>query len=112
MASRATKFKAVNVAESLAIGGGTAFTKLVKYTPTIDPASVAANTTAEQTFTVTGLTTVDIVLCVIKPTATAGLGIVGFRVSAANTLAITYVNATAAGIDAASEVYTVIALRS
>lgn len=40
---------------------------------TIDPASVAANTTAEQTFTVPGLKT-GCAVFVNKPTATAGLG--------------------------------------
>lgn len=79
-------------------------------TVTIDPASVAVNTTAEQTFTVNGLKTGDVVV-VNKPTATAGLGIVNARVSAANTLALTFVNATAGAIDAASETYTVLVFR-
>ncbi len=72
---------------------------------TLSPVSVAANTTAEQTFTVNGLIVGDFVL-VQKPTSQAGLGIVGARVSAANTLAVTYVNATAAPIvPTASELY-------
>lgn len=101
----------VATATSLAIGGGTAITKIVVYTATIDPASVAAATSVEQTFTVTGLTTADKVI-VSKPTATAGLGIVNARVSAADTLALTFMNATAAAIDAVSESYTVVAFRS
>ena len=101
----------VATATSIAVGSGTAITKIVVYTPTIDPASVNANTTAEQTFTVTGLTTADKVI-VNKPTNTAGLGIVNARASAADTLAITFGNFTAAPIDAASEVYSVIAIRS
>lgn len=73
---------------------------------TLSPASVAANTTAEQTFTLPGLRTSDAVCGVSKPTAQAGLGIVGYRVSAANTVAITFVNATASPIvPTASEVY-------
>lgn len=79
-------------------------------TATIDPASVAANTSAEQTFTVAGLDTGDFVR-VSKPTATAGLGIVNARVSAANTLAITFMNSTAAPIDAASETYKILVVR-
>lgn len=71
---------------------------------TIDPASVAANTTAEQTFPVNGLLVGDFVVAG-KPTATAGLGIVGARVSATNTLAITFSNSTAAPIDPAAEAY-------
>lgn len=73
----------------------------------LDVASVAANTTAEQTFTVNGLkTTMAVFVC--KPSASAGLGVVNARVSAANTLAITFVNATAAPIDPAAETYQVV----
>ncbi len=72
---------------------------------TLSPASVANATAAEQTFTVQGLQANDLVT-VNKPTAQAGLGIVGSRVSAANTLAITFMNATAATITpTASQVY-------
>lgn len=63
----------------------------------LTPAIVGANTTAEQTFAVNGLIVGDWV-AVQKPTPQAGLGIVGARVSAANTLAITWVNATAGGL--------------
>lgn len=72
---------------------------------TLSPSAVSANTTAEQTFTVTGLVVGDLV-SVIKPTSQAGLGVVGSRVSAANTLAITFSNNTAGSITpTASEVY-------
>lgn len=98
-------------ATSIALGGGTAITKIVVYSQVIDPASVAANTTAEQTFTVTGLTTADKVI-VNKPTNTAGLGIVNARASAADTIAITFGNFTAAAIDAASETYAIVAIRN
>lgn len=64
----------------------------------LTPSAVSANTTAEQTFTVTGLAVGDVVAAINKPTAQAGLGIVGFRVSAANTLAITFSNNTAGSI--------------
>lgn len=77
---------------------------------TINPASVAAATSAEQTFTLPGLKLGDTVF-VNKPTATAGVGIVGARVSAADTLALTFMNATAAPVDPVSEVYSVIILR-
>ena len=79
-------------------------------TVTIDPASVAAATTAEQTFTVPGLLVGDMVF-VNKPSVTAGLGIAGCRVSAANTLAIAFVNATAGAVDPASESYSVLWIR-
>lgn len=76
----------------------------------IAPAATAANTTAEQTFTVRGLLTTDLVV-VNKPTAQAGLGIVNARVSAADTLAITYVNATAGSLTATTENYLILVLR-
>lgn len=79
---------------------------------TLSPALVAANTTAEQTFTVAGLQATDAVVTVQKPTAQAGLGIVGARVSAANTLAITFSNNTGAGITpTASQLYKVLIAR-
>lgn len=80
-------------------------------TVTIDPASVAVNTTAEQTFTVPGLKTGDFVY-VNKPSTNAGLGVAGARVSAANTLAVTFVNATAGAIDASSESWLVMWVRT
>lgn len=77
----------------------------------LSPAAVSANTSAEQTFTVNGLAVGDNVN-INKPTAQAGLGIVGARVSAANTLAITFGNFTAASITpTASERYSVLVSR-
>ena len=49
---------------------------MVLYTQTLTPASVAANTTAEQTFTVTGLV-LSSAAWVNKPSFTTGIGIVG-----------------------------------
>jgi hypothetical protein len=78
---------------------------------TLSPALIVLNTTAEQTFTVNGLLPGDMVL-VNKPTTQAGLGIVGSRVSAANTLAITFSNNTAASITpTAAQVYLVLVSR-
>lgn len=68
------------------------------YTASLTPAQVAANTTAEQTFTVNGLAATTWAVTVNKPTAQAGLGIVGARVTAANTIGITFSNNTAAPI--------------
>lgn len=82
------------------------------YAITLSPASVANATTAEQTFAVNGLNTTDFVY-VIKPTNQAGLGITNCRVSAANTLAISFGNVTAATITPTStEVYTLLHLIS
>lgn len=73
---------------------------------TLSPASVAANTSAEQTFTVPGLLGGDVVSGINKPTAQAGLIIGNVRITAAGLLAITFGNLTAAPIvPTASEVY-------
>lgn len=72
----------------------------------IDVASVAANTTTEQSFTLRGLKPGDFV-SVVKPSLNAGLGIVNARVSATDTLAIKFVNATAGAVDPALETYLV-----
>jgi hypothetical protein len=78
---------------------------------TLSPAAVAANTSAEQTFTVNGLAVGDWV-GVIKPTTQAGLAVTGARVSAANTLAIAFGNFTAASITpTAAQVYSVMVAR-
>ena len=74
-------------------------------------AQVNTITTSEQTVTVPGLEVGDFV-SVVKPTHQAGLGVVNARVSAKNTLAITFVNPTAAGITpTASEIYLVLHAR-
>jgi len=77
----------------------------------LSPASVAANTTAEQTFAVTGLAMGD--FCeIIKPTTQGGLGIVNSRVSAAGVLAIAFANVTGTAITpTASEVYSLLVSR-
>ena len=78
---------------------------------TLSPAAVSANTTAEQTFTVNGLLPGDMVV-VTKPTSQAGLGLVNYRVSAANTLAITFSNNTGGSITpTTNEVYLVLVSR-
>jgi hypothetical protein len=77
---------------------------LVLYSQTLAPSSVASATTAEQTFTVTGLVAGSPVW-VNKPSWTSGLGISGVRVSAANTLAINYINTSGAAITPPSETY-------
>ncbi|VWD60913.1 hypothetical protein BLA18628_07202 [Burkholderia aenigmatica] len=71
---------------------------------TLMPAQVAANTSAEQTFTVPGLQVGDSI-DVNKPSHQVGLSIGNVRVSAANTLAIQYVNTTASPITPTAEQY-------
>lgn len=77
---------------------------------TFNPASVATITTAEQTTTVAGLRVGDFVITQ-KPTNTAGVGVVNARVSAADTLALTFVNPTAGAVDAASETWQFLVFR-
>lgn len=87
--------------------------KLASFTFIPVPSTIAANTSAEQTFTVTGLVTspADFVW-VNKPSTQGGLGIVGSRVSAAGVLAITYGNFLASTqTPTTTETYTVFVAR-
>ena len=83
---------------------------ITHYDITIDPVSVAANTTAEQTFTLLGISNTDTII-VNKPSLTAGIGIVGARASAKDQIAVTYINVTGGAINPASEEYSIIAIR-
>jgi hypothetical protein len=75
---------------------------------TLSPAEVAINTTVEQTFSFPGVRTSDVIVGVSKPTTQAGLGIVGYRVTAADTIGITFANVTGGAITpTASQVYLV-----
>ena len=80
--------------------------------PTLTPVSVAANTTAEQSFTVMGLQTGDNVdvyyygTNINTPAAQlAGIGIVNNRVSAPNTLQIGFINSTAGALTPLAGIY-------
>lgn len=74
-------------------------------TATLSPVPVAASTTVEQTFTVTGA--VPGTLAVVnRGTSQANVGIVGVRVVGANSVAITYCNPTGATVTpTTSDVY-------
>ena len=78
-----------------------------KGTVTVDPASVAANSTSSQTFTLTGAVVGDS-LAVNPPAAglTAGLLVMQSFVSAANQITIVFYNTTGAPIDQASADWT------
>jgi len=77
-----------------------------KYDVLFNPTSVAANTTSEQTISITGIASNDFVT-ISKPSHTAGLGIVNVRVSTKNTVAITFMNNTGSPIDPPEETYTI-----
>ena len=79
-------------------------------TVSLTPASVAAATSAEQTFTVSGLAVGDFV-SVNGSTGNAS-AIAGVRVSAANTLAIRFINPTAGALTPAAGNYLVYVARS
>jgi hypothetical protein len=74
----------------------------------IDVTSKSASTSAEQDITVTGVESSDIVIAINKPSLSAGLGVVNARVKSANTIAVTYMNATASPVDPAAETYTLV----
>lgn len=82
---------------------------LVVFNQTLAPVSVAPLTTAEQTFAITpGTLVAGSPVWVNKISSfTPGLAIVGVRVSAANTLAITYANLTGAAIVPPTENYVI-----
>lgn len=107
-----TNFSGVNASDSLTVGAaGTPVTQVRVYSQTITPASVAAATVAEQTFTVTGLTTADKVT--VNPAAIGNAtGIAGARVSAADTLAVRFVNPTAGALTPTAGTWTILAFRS
>lgn len=106
-----TNYSGVNASDTLTVGGGTPITQMRVYSQTITPASVATATVAEQTFTVTGLTTADKI--VVNPGVISNaVGVAGFRVSAADTLAVRFVNPTAGALTPTAGTWTIIAFRS
>jgi len=72
----------------------------------LTPAATATVTAVEQTFTVNGLRVGDAVN-VCPPSTTTGVALVCARVSAANTLALTFMNPTAGSLTAAAGTYTI-----
>jgi hypothetical protein len=79
---------------------------------TITPAQITAATSAEQTFTVTGAAVGDIVVSINPPASgVAGTGIVGWRVSAADTIAIRFSNVTAGNLTPVAGVYQIAMFR-
>lgn len=97
--------------DAIQLSAGQSVSAFFILSQSINIASVAANTSAEQTFTVAGLAVGDAVW-VSKPTLSAGLVIGNARVSAANTLALTLGNLTAAPIDPAAENYIIGVMRA
>ena len=95
---------------TLSRGGNILYAWLIG--PTLTPVSVAANTTAEQSFTIPGLQLNDNVqvnywgTSITAPAGMiAGIGIVNCRVSAKDTLQIGFANATVAGVIPSAGIY-------
>jgi hypothetical protein len=99
---------AVEVGGSLKVGtSGTAITQTRVYTPSLTPALVSAGAPVEQTFAVAGLSTSD-TISVNAP----GMAVFSARVSAADTLAITFFPPAAGSYTPPAGVYRIIAHRS
>lgn len=77
---------------------------MARVSQSLTPVSVAAATCAEQDFTVTGLQPGDFV-DVSPPSITAGVAPVTARVKSANTMTVTFCNATAGALVPAAGVY-------
>lgn len=84
---------------------------IVVYSSAQTPSAVNANTTAEQAFTVTGVAAGSVVHIQRVSAAQAGLGLVGARVSAANTVQANYCNVTAGNLTPTAESLLVVEFR-
>ncbi len=62
------------------------------------PASVAANITAPQTFTIQGVLPGDYINCQCATAQTPGISIANVRISAVNTITVDFNNSTAGGL--------------
>lgn len=102
----------VYVANGTGSGAWASPKSIVEFTPVITAASVAATSTSEQTFTVTGVLATDKLVGVIKPTHQSSLGIVNSRIVANNQIAITYIHIGTGGpVTPTSETYSVLVWR-
>ncbi len=100
-------------AGTLVVGDGTPIGGFFVHQTTLSPTVLAANTSAEQTFAVAGVVANDVLLSINKPTAQAGIGIVGQRVVSDGTVGITFANFTAGTIvPTASQVYDIVTLKA
>ncbi len=79
------------------------------FTGKIDDVTIH-NPTMEQTYTLQGVKVGDMIF-LNKPSCDAGLGYCGARVTAPDTIGITFVNPTASDVDAGSEVWTLAVVR-
>jgi hypothetical protein len=109
MATRATNHAALNVGDRRTLPGSD-ITRIKTGTFTLNPASIADQAQAEQTVTVTGLTTADKVV-LFPPAGFEALLVGGARVSAANEVKFVLGNLSGGAIDAASATWSYLAIR-
>jgi len=76
---------------------------------TLNPSNVTAASVSVETFTVTGLT-LEMLVVVNAPDLETGVKVVSARVSAANTLELTFQNFTLADVNPASQAFLVVGL--
>jgi hypothetical protein len=107
---RSTQHSAINIGDRRS-APGTDITRIKKGSFVLDAASMLTNTVAEQTVTVAGLLTTDLVIINAPIGLEAGLLVSSGRVTAADTLKFRIHNQTAGTIDPASATYTYIAFR-
>jgi methionine-rich copper-binding protein CopC len=86
------------------------FPNVSTYEASIDLASINATTYSTQTFTVVGLTTEDVIM-VNPPALAAGLYLLSYRVSAADTLSLTFYNSNGGAINEAAATYKIMACK-
>jgi hypothetical protein len=77
---------------------------LVVYSATLTPSAIASQTTSEVGYTVTGVVASS-AIWINKPSFTNNIGICGVRVSAANVIAVNYVNVSTAQVTPPTETY-------
>lgn len=72
---------------------------------TLNPANVPAASVSVETFTIKGLNPGFMISVVMAPSLEAGVTLVSSRISAVNTLELTFRNNTAAAINPASQTF-------
>ncbi len=113
MASTLAVTGAMTAPASLAVGGGTAITKVVKGSVAVNPASLADGAEADTSVTITGVAVGDVIqMCPAAAGLDAGILICGIWVSAADTVKIRLANQSGGTVDVASATWDYVYFRS
>lgn len=89
---------------------GTLLAEVKKYSPSLTPASVAANSVVEQSFAVVGLVPGDHVT-VSGPAPVAGTACIGARCGVADNVILTFINTTAGALTPSAGFYRITQIR-